>query len=109
MCYTEACLNLNFEALHKLMFNETVCLEVFAVLSNWLNANASRGSFISPKASLLSYSVYSPSLHSQAVFSTVVFCTYLPGLQKICLPPPPRKKQRRTEDPTGLIVQKTCF
>lgn len=40
MYYTEACLNLNFEVLHKLMFNETVRLEVFAVLCNWLNTHA---------------------------------------------------------------------
>lgn len=37
--YTEAHLNLNFEVLHKLMFNETVRLEVFAVLCNWLNTH----------------------------------------------------------------------
>jgi len=45
--YREACLGLNFEALHKLMFNGTVCLEVFAALSNWLNTNTSWGCFIS--------------------------------------------------------------
>lgn len=39
MYYTEACLSLNFEVLHKLMFNETVRLEVFAVLCNWLNTH----------------------------------------------------------------------
>lgn len=39
MYYTEACLSLNFEVLHKLIFNETVCLEVFAVLCNWLNTH----------------------------------------------------------------------
>lgn len=39
MYYTEACLNLNFEVLHKLIFNETVRLEVFAVLCNWLNTH----------------------------------------------------------------------
>jgi len=33
MYYTEACLNPNFEALHKLMFNETIRLQVFAVLT----------------------------------------------------------------------------
>lgn len=39
MYYTEARLNLNFEVLHKLMFNETVCLKAFAVLCNWLNTH----------------------------------------------------------------------
>lgn len=39
MYYTEARLGLNFEVLHKLMFNETVRLEVFAVLCNWLNTH----------------------------------------------------------------------
>lgn len=39
MYYTEACLNLNFEVLYKLIFNETVCLEGCAVLYNWLSTH----------------------------------------------------------------------
>lgn len=81
MCYTEACLNLNFEALHKLMFNETVCLEVFAALSNWLNASTSRGHFIS-RTSLAALMRHVLSCCVKPVFSTALLCPCLPGLQK---------------------------
>lgn len=101
MYYTEACLNLNFEAVHKLMFNETVRLEVFAALSNWLNTNTSQGSFISlTSLTALIQRIFSG--HVQPVSSQ--YCCFLyvsPRPAKICLSSP---KIPTAEDPNGLIV-----
>lgn len=96
MCYTEACLNLNFEALHKLMFNETVCLEVFAALSNWLNTSTSRGHFIS-RTSLAALMRHVLSCCVKPVFSTALLCPCLPGLQKYHVSHPATETQQQPQ------------
>lgn len=107
MYCTEACLNLNFEALHKLMFNETVCLEVFAALSNWLNASTSRGHFISwTSLAALMWHVLSCCVKPLS-FQYCSFLSISPWPAKIpCASP---RNKNATEGSNGLITYKTLF
>lgn len=95
MYYTEACLNLTFEALHKLMFNETIRLEVLAVLSNWLNT--SQGSFIS----LISLAALIQHIFSNRV-QPVSFQHLLSA--HISLACKNTASSKNQEDPSGLMV-----
>lgn len=97
MYYTEACLNLNFEALHKLMFNETIRLEVLAVLSNWLNTNTSQGSFIS----LISLAALIQHIFSDRVQPVSFQHLLSTHISLACKNTASSKNQ---EDPSGLIV-----
>lgn len=92
MYYTEARLNLNFEVLHKLMFNETVCLEGFAVLCNWLNTHK-LGFFHLPDKPYCFNIAYFLQLCAVSHFS--VFCTSLwPAKMQPCPPKKPTHSRR---------------
>lgn len=97
MYYRDACLSLHFEALHKLMFNGTVCLEVFAALSSWLNMNTSWGCFIS----LTSFAALIWHVFSGCVSFQYFSCVCLLGLQKKLRPP---LAPKTTEASNGSIV-----
>lgn len=97
MYYTEARLNLNFEVLHKLMFNETVRLEVFAVLCNWLNTHKSGLFHLPDKPYCFNIAYF---LQLCAVSQFLVFYTS-PWLQKYCLVPP---KSPHIGNPNGWII-----